>query len=744
MGNDRRSRRADRGGIPIAPAAGLVAGIAAVGSAGPATGRILAACGPFPPAPPAAGACWLAALAPSGTATVLLLLLVLGLGLAAGLLLAGRVRRWRVAAGRARAAAAAGSGPIASAGEDRGLAVLPPPGCDHPWAEPTCEVAGELTALRAENEALGRLSRVQGELMAVASHEFKTPLTSISAYTDVLLDRVGTCDFPQSEEFLGVIKSETERLLRMTDRILDLSRLEIGGQLLDRHVVDLGPLLRDTARAMAPLFARKGMTLDVSCPSDLPRVEIDPDLIRQALINLVNNALKYAHAGGAVRVRVVEDAAMVRLSVSDDGPGIPPEELGRIFRQFYRLESAGGEEGSGLGLAIVKSIVALHDGQVEVESRPGEGATFSLHLPKELRVTVAQTELLGERVRDQVVQRMLQLCLRTTADLLAVRRAALLLRDPEGRARPVMALGAATGDRHGLVDAALAGQGVLAEADRREGAWEAAVPLRAGGRRVGALAAAGRLDGRPLDADDLDHLSTLAEGIGVALEVAGKSGDARSLAGVVEALQAMARLRRSDVPTATPLALRLLGLTARRLGLGGGETRRLQYVASLHDAGMTAVSEEIVQKVGRLSEDERLEVERHPEEGARLVAPLLSRPEMERIITAHHERMDGSGYPQGLPGGEIPLGSRILSVVDAFFAMVRRRPYRRPLPPERVEAEIRRHAGTQFDPRVVDAFLAVLREEGMLSPPEAGGAAAPEPQGAAAGPGDPSPLKEQR
>jgi response regulator RpfG family c-di-GMP phosphodiesterase len=243
----------------------------------------------------------------------------------------------------------------------------------------------------------------------------------------------------------------------------------------------------------------------------------------------------------------------------------------------------------------------------------------------------------------------------------------------------------------------------------------AAAPLRRGDRVLGVLAASRKLEGAPFGPDDLRLMGVVAEKIAAALELASRPAlPPRELGRVVEALQSLALMRQSAIPTANTLALRLLARTAEKLSLSRVELKRLQMAAAVHDAGMVRLGEDILLKAGDLSPDEREEVDRHPEEGADLLAPLLQRPELGEIIAAHHERLDGSGYPAGRQGGQIPLGSRVLAVLDAFFAMTASRPYREGRPAEEAVAEMRAHAGTQFDPDVLAAFLEVLQEEGML------------------------------
>ncbi len=145
-------------------------------------------------------------------------------------------------------------------------------------------------------------------------------------------------------------------------------------------------------------------------------------------------------------------------------------------------------------------------------------------------------------------------------------------------------------------------------------------------------------------------------------------------AAVGQGLRVLGDMRRGRIPTADPLALRLLAGTAAALGLSPQAARRLQFAGALHDVGMLEIDPDIVQKAARLSADEMDEITRHPLRGLDLLGPLAAQPDLREMILHHHEHVDGSGYPGTRRGGDIPLGARILAVVDAFFAMVRNRP----------------------------------------------------------------------
>ncbi|MFO7654600.1 MAG: ATP-binding protein [Candidatus Krumholzibacteriia bacterium] len=605
----------------------------------------------------------------------------------------------------------------------------------------------ELASVRGENTALLTLNRTHGHFLAMASHEFRTPLTAITAYTDALLERLDDSQFAHTTEFLQVIRSEAERLARMTDRMLDYSRLGYGRRLLDLQRVAVAPLVEASARALQHRVRQRRQTLSLDLPVDLPDIEADPDLVRQVVANLLSNAIKYTPEQGSIAVSAREDAATVRIEVSDDGPGIAPGELRSIFRQFYRTQDAATRaEGSGLGLAIVKHIVALHDGHVDVRSVLGRGSTFGVLLPK-VPVHGRGATVLGESpAADGGLRQVVRLGLRMVAELLQSRVAVLAMLEPAGAHLVVQgALGLrevgardlvlartglvaealANGGVHDLRDLASVLPGQAGAATTTDGRGGMITPVELGGTRCGVLV----VSRTPGGGDERTLLRILAGTLSSTLTTATRPDVGHhEMAALADALHALLRLRRSGVPTATPLALRLLGRAARRLGLGAAEVLQLQYVGALHDAGMVRVDGEIIGKSGRLSLDDRDVIDRHPEDGAELLAPLLPFAHMRELVRLHHEHMDGSGYPEGRRGPDIPLGARILLVVDAFFAMIAERPWREAMAPAAVVAELQRHAGTQFDPQVVDALVETLAAEGIVDPGESPGAGRADPE----------------
>ncbi len=588
-----------------------------------------------------------------------------------------------------------------------GLAATP----DLPEAQDTAALQAEVRRLRAENATLVRLNRLQGRFVAMASHEFKTPLTSITAYTDAMLAHADDPAFDRGPQFLAVVREEAARLLRMVNRILDFSRMEYGSRLLDRRPTDLAELTATTLRTLEASAVAKRQRLTLTAAPDLPPAEIDADLVRQVIVNLVGNAIKYTPAGGRIEVSVAEAAAFVSVEVADDGPGVPAEELRRIFREFYRAEGAvAGETGTGLGLSIVQHIVSLHGGHVSVRRRERAGTVFAFAVPKEVTTPADES---AHPLGHPGVMRALVRLLVEHADS---RAAVLLLPAAGGALQPAAWTGLPPALRLPELVQLPPGDGPgLPEALGLTAAWLAA-PLGDGSR--GWLVLGRRCGAGGYDARDRAQIEVLGR-IGAQALKGGADDPGRT----VEALRLLLHIRRRGIPTATPEALELAAALAAGLDLGPAEARRLQDAAALHDAGMARVDDEILHGEGDLDWDARDEIDRHVQLGLDLLAPLLADAATADLIRHHHERFDGGGHPDGLAGVAIPLGARALAVLDAWCSLTRERPYRNGLAPRAALAEIERCVGSQFDPAVFAAFAAVV----------AAGPAQPEPSGAGSG-----------
>ena len=229
-----------------------------------------------------------------------------------------------------------------------------------------------------------RLENLRRDFVANVSHELKTPVTSIQGFVEALQEG-GLGDAAQAERYLKIIAKHAQRLNAIIDDLLSLSRLEEIGErraiLFEKMAVK--PVLETAVQLSAIKAEQKKMAIKLSCDEDVA-AKINAPLLEQALVNLVDNAVKYSDEGSTVEIAVARDEKEIAIAVRDAGCGIPQEHLGRIFERFYVVDKSRSRKlgGTGLGLAIVKHIAQVHGGHVTVESTPGQGSTFTIHLPE--------------------------------------------------------------------------------------------------------------------------------------------------------------------------------------------------------------------------------------------------------------------------------------------------------------------------------------------------------------------------
>jgi signal transduction histidine kinase len=235
-----------------------------------------------------------------------------------------------------------------------------------------------------EAERLQRLNTLKSDFVSYVSHELRTPLTSIKMFAELLLPRLSRKD-KSARDYVGIIEGESERLQRMVNTILDSAKIDNGEQQYTMRTVSLDRLVRAVLRGLRYQFTKERFTVRLHVASLPPRkliVQADPDAARQAVLNLLSNAMKYSREDRRLDVRIARHNMTVRCSVTDRGRGISPEAIGSLFEKFYRDPSLPRQiQGVGLGLSVVKHIMDAHGGTVTVESTPGAGSTFTLVFP---------------------------------------------------------------------------------------------------------------------------------------------------------------------------------------------------------------------------------------------------------------------------------------------------------------------------------------------------------------------------
>ena len=241
------------------------------------------------------------------------------------------------------------------------------------------EMAEELQRRAGERD---RLDRVKDEFVLTASHELRSPLTSVQGFAELLMLEREVLS-PHQVETVEVILDNTRHLVRLINDLLDLARSDAGRLTIKPVPTDPATLVEDAARTMRAQVDARGQSLAIEVEPGLPPIVVDRDRIRQILVNLLTNANEYCPQGARIGVEARCNGAEVTIGVSDDGPGIPEQQLEHIFERFTRGDAGETQRvgGTGLGLAISKSLVELHGGTIEAESAVGRGSTFRLRLP---------------------------------------------------------------------------------------------------------------------------------------------------------------------------------------------------------------------------------------------------------------------------------------------------------------------------------------------------------------------------
>jgi signal transduction histidine kinase/DNA-binding response OmpR family regulator len=242
------------------------------------------------------------------------------------------------------------------------------------------ERAGVVWTVRDMSER-ARLERAKSEFVATASHELRSPLTSIKGFVE-LLERSSGEMSDRQREFVEIILKSTDRLVELVNDLLDVARIEADHVEINRRPIDVGEVVQEVVELINPRVQAKGQRLTSYASPVLPPALADPGRVRQIVANLMTNAHLYTPEGGTIHVGVEPDRAWVEIVVEDSGVGMTEEEVSHIFDRFYRAGNrSGSNPGTGLGLSIVKSLVDLHFGQITVDSEPGRGTIFRVRLP---------------------------------------------------------------------------------------------------------------------------------------------------------------------------------------------------------------------------------------------------------------------------------------------------------------------------------------------------------------------------
>jgi len=594
-------------------------------------------------------------------------------------------------------------------------------------------------SMRQLEEATQRgeeLNDLKSSFVQIVSHELLTPLTVIRTHVEALQEHVGGMNPRTQHEFLHAVDENSLKLDRLIRSILELTQLESGRFRMQREPMNVPELIDETIGLLRDAADEKGIVLGAEPVRRDLIVEADRNLVRRVLLNLGNNAIKFTPKGGRVTFRAQLHERSVELTVEDNGIGIPAEELTKVFEKFHQVDDSLSRKypGVGLGLFVAKSIVEWHGGEITAMSEPGRGSRFVVALP----ATPGDASVITHSATPSrsVSEHLTRLTVEMVAEIMNARIASLMLVDEE---RDELYIKAARGLREEVVCGTRVKMGnsiagwvaqhgtpllvTNVEEDARFGTREnshqyetkslLSVPVKVDGRVVGVININNKISMTPFTEDDKALLSSLSERVGRAWRHASEHDETSDR--VEQASRALAAIidnaRRSRLKlTSGSMATRATAI-ARRVGMGEHEIQAIAFVASIHDVGMAHIGPPVLHEPGKLDPETWAQVAQHPARTVEILRPIEFEERVTECILAHHERMDGRGYPRGLAGEDIPLGARIIAVVDAFESMTSGRPYRQAMPQAEAIRELKRCSGSQFDPKIVETFCQVLAAE---------------------------------
>ncbi|MGE5701475.1 MAG: ATP-binding protein [Clostridia bacterium] len=243
------------------------------------------------------------------------------------------------------------------------------------------QIRGAVAVLRDVTKER-KMDKLRKDFVANVSHELRTPLSMLQGYSEAIVDDIASTP-EEHKELAQIIYDESVRMTKLVNELLDLARMEAGHVELHQETIRLKPYIERIYRKFTNVGRERGVQIQLEIDTSMEMFDLDPDRIEQVLTNLIDNALRHTPQAGVVRISIRGDDDLV-LEVSDTGSGIPEEDLPFIFERFYKADKARtrGRAGTGLGLAIAKNIVEAHNGTINVQSKRGEGTTFTIHLPR--------------------------------------------------------------------------------------------------------------------------------------------------------------------------------------------------------------------------------------------------------------------------------------------------------------------------------------------------------------------------
>jgi GAF domain-containing protein len=593
------------------------------------------------------------------------------------------------------------------------------------------ELKRKLEELENAHKELIGADRLKSEFISAVTSQMRVPLDAIRTYSQTVLQRMDDTSFRLKKKFLGAVVDETAKLLNTVNGVIDLSRLEFGEGDLRAEPVRITQVLKDVCSALAPLCIDKQVEVVMETPQEVSPADLDKDMIFLLFRNLLEAAIGFARESAPVCIATEEDDSFVKVRISL-APSSKAVGMENAIQAISGKDLIPTDAGSvGLTLQVSKNIVFRHGGRIWAETHDPARWSFIVIFGKEKKTILPSDLMLEIMTTRPELKRMLTLVVDMICKVVEVERCLLFL-DDSASGNLVLGAGVNSPASGGSGLVVKNGEGLTGKVFTEgtpiilnfkspaadSGTSETlpfekvpciSVPIRLKSRVVGVITVSDKVgDDALFNDDDLCLLAALADRIGVALERATGYESARDQ--FVSAMVAMRSLleARQTYGSKPHETKKLVVELAHAMGLSEEEVRLLQYVSRVYDVGMVKVGEGILRRRGGLRVGEYESVKRHPEDGVEIMGPIEFLEQVKEVILHHHERYDGGGYPSGLAGEAIPVGARILAVVDSYGSMVSDRPYRPAMSVEEAVEELRRCSGTQFDPTVVERLTGIL------------------------------------
>ncbi len=585
------------------------------------------------------------------------------------------------------------------------------------------ELRDKTIELDETNKGLIEADRLKTEFIARMSHELRTPLNSINGAVYYLKEKKISSKAEQ-EEFIDIISNETNKLITLLEGLLDFSKFDKEEYLLKKKVFNLNDIIRNVleTKTVKTLLKDKKFSISQVLDKDLSDIVGDKTRIFQLFINLIEGSVKYLTAGDTIELKTFESPPAVEVELLAKGKRLDERELLAVFdsRVLWALPDTSH---NNLKFYLSKKTVELHKGTIFARNTP-QGFAVKFAIPKSLKEQrdVNMSELMNLFVSFIVKSMSLNTCSLMLKDELTgeftikgaygideeiVRRTRLKIGDQISgwvafEKKPLLVEDIEKDPRIGKANSLRYSTKSLL-----------CIPLIVRDNLIGVLNLNNKEGGAPFDTKDLYLATAITSRMSYILEklygLDIKEKDFKIINKGMDALLTAEERYKKQNGKLIDMVFHIM----KRLGCNEDEIRLALYTSLLYDIGLTQIDNSILEKSQRLTALEQRMIKTHPISGVGLIEHMEFSDTIKKIILHHHERYDGSGYPEGLKGNDIPFISRVLAVVDACLAMTIDQPYRKALSREKAIDEIKAGAGTQFDPKIVDAFIDVVQETGL-------------------------------